>query len=200
MNLDIVIPVRDPAQGKARLAGLLSSADRAALNRLFFRHVLGVALEIAPPARCQVVSRDSGILQMAREAGDSAILETGHGLNTALEQVASGLGREDPLLSLSTDLPFLACVDVVMLLEMGRHAEVVVACDHAGTGTNALLMRRPRLISYRYGPMSHEAHVEEARRTGLDHATCRREAFERDIDTPDDLRALLADFGSGQLR
>ena len=154
----IVIPVRDPAEGKTRLAPVLAPAEREALNRGFYRHVLDIALQVALASRIHVISRSAWVLQIAAAAGANAIAEQATGLNAALEQVAATIGRGAPLLTLSTDLPLLGAEDLAALATHSEKTEVVAACDRAGCGTNALLLRRPGLISYRYGPGSLAAH------------------------------------------
>jgi 2-phospho-L-lactate guanylyltransferase len=191
VTVRIVIPVKAPERGKARLAEALSASARAALNLRFFDHVLGLALRVAP-GRCHVVSRSPDMLARAATAGAHAIVEWGEGLNPALEQAARQLGGEAPILTLSTDLPLLEESDLAALIAASRRWPVVAASDLAGAGTNALVLGRPGLISYRYGAASLAAHRREAEQAGLSFHSLFARGLATDIDTPADLSALRA--------
>ncbi|PKP97049.1 MAG: 2-phospho-L-lactate guanylyltransferase [Alphaproteobacteria bacterium HGW-Alphaproteobacteria-13] len=189
MTPRIIIAARPFEEGKARLSAALSPAARARLNRRLFDHVLAAA----GPERCIVVSRSAALLDRARAAGATGLAETGTELNAALTEAAAAAG-EGPLLALSTDLPLLTPADIAAMIEAGASADIVAAPDASGTGTNALLMARPGLIPYRYGPGSFTAHQDAARRAGLHFARIDRPGLAQDIDTPADLARLPPDF------
>lgn len=191
MTPRIIIPVRPFAEGKTRLATALSAAEREALNRRFFEHVLGVARQVSD---CHVISRSDAVLEAARAAGAQAIEETGDDLNGALAQASAVVGAlaDAPVMALSCDLPFVTVEDLIALIVAGSESDVVAACDTEGRGTNALLQRRPGLIPYRYGADSIAAHRGEAERAGLRFAVITRPGLGEDIDTPDQLAAMRA--------
>lgn len=183
MSLRIVIPVRPLGQGKTRLSPALSGPARAELARAMFAHVQDVARTLAP---VHVISRDPAVLAMT----DHPIRESGEGLNPALEQAARELGGTGPLLALSADLPLLSGEDLAAMIALLDKAEVVTAPDRAGLGTNALLLGRPRLIPYRFGPDSLAAHRMLAEQAGLRFVLCHRAGLASDVDRPEDLALL----------
>ena len=187
----ILLPVRPFAEGKTRLAVALSMAERETLNRRFFEHVLGVASRVGD---CHVISRSEAVLEAARAAGAQAIAEAGDGLNDALEQASALVAAlaDKPVMALSCDLPFLTVDDIAALIAAGEDSDVVAACDTEGRGTNALLLRRPGLIPYRYGMDSIAAHRTEAAQAGLRFTVVARPGLGEDIDTPDQLAAMRA--------
>ena len=189
MTPRILLPVRPFAEGKTRLAAVLSAAEREALNQRFFEHVLGVASEVGD---CHVISRSEAVLEAARAAGARAIMETGDGLNDALAQASGVVAAlaDTPVMALSCDLPFLTVDDLTALIAAGKDSDVVAACDTEGHGTNALLLRRPGLIPFRYGMHSIAAHRAEAEGVGLRFAIVTRQGLGEDIDTPDQLAAM----------
>lgn len=191
MTPRIIIPVRPFAEGKTRLAGALSAGEREALNRRFFEHVLGVARQVSD---CHVISRSDAVLEAARAAGAQAIMETGEDLNDALTQASAAVGAlaDGPVMALSCDLPFVTVEDLAALILAGKGNDVVAACDTEGRGTNALLLRQPGLIPYRYGVDSIAAHRAEAEQAGLNFAVVARPGLGEDIDTPDQLAAMRA--------
>lgn len=191
-DLRILIAVRPPEEGKSRLAPALSPARRDLLNRRLFGNVCDVALSFLPADRIIIVSRSPALLAEARDKGMQAILETGSGLNEALEQgaaLAASQG-EGPLLTLATDLPLLTREDLVAMQDAGGRSDVVIAPDHSGRGTNALLLIRPQAIPFRYGPDSLQAHILACGEAGLRHELVRRPGLSLDVDAPEDLSRL----------
>ena len=67
-------------------------------------------------------------------------------------------------------------------------ADVVIATDREGEGTNALLLKRPGLIPLRFGPGSCAAHVGEAGRAGHRVSILRRPGLADDVDLPEHLQ------------
>lgn len=183
MSLRIVIPVRPLGQGKTRLSPILSSPARAELARAMFAHVLGVARQLAP---VHVISRDADVLALAQHP----LRELGEGLNPALEQAARELGGDRPVLALSADLPLLSAQDLAAMVALLDEADVIAAPDRAGRGTNALLLARPGLIAYRFGPDSLSAHRGAATAAGLRFTCCERPGLASDVDRPEDLALL----------
>lgn len=194
MSVWIIIPVRPFGEGKSRLAAVLSPAERKAFNRRMFANVLRVASTVAPPGHILVVSRAAEVHDLARAAGTVFVEEREHTLNGALAQ-ASEYARKhgaSAVLSLSTDLPSLESDDVRAMLDAAKNdAPVcVIAPDHAGTGTNALLVSPPSAIPYLYGKDSALAHRDAAEAAGLPFTIVRRIGLQRDIDTEEDFRAF----------
>lgn len=189
MSAAIVIPVKPFAEAKQRLAGAMGGERREALSRSFFEHVLAIAMSFRPAVRVQVVSRSEEILAFARHAGAEAVSEQAEGHNPALEQVMAALKCEGdrPILILSSDLPLLSGSDVAAMLALEGQADIGIATDAAGEGTNALFLSRPCLIPLRFGPGSCAAHRKEAEGAGLRSEVIDRPGLARDIDSPDDL-------------
>lgn len=193
MGVRVIIPVRPLDEGKTRLAPALSPAERIALNQQFFRHVLDICRAVVPASQCLVVSRSANVLDEARAAGVRPVMEAGDGLNAALEQAARAAAAEgqNPILTISTDLPLLSRGDLDALIKMGERVEMVIAPDRTETGTNALLLRRPGLIPYCYGSRSFEAHCAAARKHELSVEVIERPGLACDVDTPTDLQKLV---------
>ncbi len=72
-------------------------------------------------------------------------------------------------------------------LEGAAHSTVVVAPCRHGTGTNALLIHPPGLISFAFGPDSFAAHCAAARAAGVEPVIYRSVTVALDLDTPEDL-------------
>lgn len=190
MSCFVVMAVRPVDEGKSRLSKTLSEDDRKSLNIKMFRHVFEIARKVFPAENIVVISRSEALLDEARSAGAHGEAETGHELNAALNQgsrFAVDLGAT-ALVTLSSDLPFLEIDDIHALL--AAQGDVVIATDRVRIGTNALLIRRPLAIPYRYGGESLAAHKAAAAEAGLTITVIERPGLARDIDTPDDLAEL----------
>ena len=190
MSINIIIPVRSPEEGKSRLSGVLDAGGRAAIVEQMFRKVLDAALALGEPARCHVVSGSPLLLELARQKGATPIRETVRGLNPALTAAVSHMEPDLPVMALHADLPLLETNDLTAMAEALSRAEVVAASDHAGLGTNALLLSRPGLIPYAFGVESLARHLALAERAGLRFARIDRAGLSTDIDEPVDLVRL----------
>lgn len=214
-----VVPLRDGVSGKSRLAAVLSDADRRTLVAVLARHVIRVLLGTPQVTRVVVVTGDvpftRRVLDGVPGAAAVEILEQPPdrpGLNPALElarahlststAVSTGDLPAGDLLVVHADLPALTSSDVVALTD--EPAEVVIATDRAGTGTNLLLLRGGEEFRFRFGEGSRGAHEREAERAGLGVVVVRRPGTAVDLDTTDDWAELPAHVrhavGHGMLR
>ncbi len=189
MSAWIVIPVRSFGEGKSRLSGVLTPAEREAFNREMFAHVLAVAATVVPPERVIVISRDAA-RDLVEASGAVFLDEDGHTLNAALTQAAvhARACGATAVLSLSTDLPSLERADVEAMLDAATDAGCVIAPDRWGKGTNALCLSPPAAIPYLYGDHSAAAHQKAAEVAGLRVTFVDRPGLARDIDTVEDYR------------
>ena len=73
----------------------------------------------------------------------------------------------------------------------------VMAPDHTGHGTNALLLAPPQLIAPRFGPESFRTHLRAAHAAGTTPQIVRSPGLEYDIDEPADLQRLLGGERAG---
>jgi len=186
-----IVPCKPYHQAKTRLADCLSLEQRIRLSRWLLRRTLRLVRRHL--TRIVVVSRDPHVLKDAKRYGGLPIEEEGDELNAALIQasqfvLAHGVAGT---LILPTDLPFLSDEDVRALLRaaVGTPALVIAPCQH-GTGTNALLMRPPLLIPFRFGAASFARHVASAQAMGIQPAIVRTPTLAFDLDTPEDWDVL----------
>ncbi len=189
-----LVPAKELGQAKARLNAVLSYEQRRALSVAMLADVLA-ALRACPSLRkVALVSRDDQLLRLGRQMGALSLPEPGGmaGLNDALTFARGELVTRavDTLLVIPADLPLLTREDIETLLReipRPRGALVVPARDR---GTNALALRPPFVIPFRFGPSSADAHAEEAARVGLPCRILSMANIALDIDTPADLEEL----------
>jgi 2-phospho-L-lactate guanylyltransferase len=174
-----VVPMKSMDLAKGRLSGVLDAAGRRALAQQMLDHVLATLRE-AGLGNVQVASADDGTGDLNADVAAAA--------RRAQEQGAS------ELLLVMADLPYLGAADIAALIEAGRTSDIVIAEAKDG-GTNALLLRPPTVLQFAFATSRPSAafHADHARNVGIEPAFVRRPGLARDIDTPDDLQALVSD-------
>ena len=200
-----VVPVKHLKAGKSRLATVLSPQAREGFSRDMLRRTVGLLARSSVIERTLVISRDASALRLAREQGAFTVSEpSASELNGALQkatQVAASLGATGVLV-LPSDLPLLGENDVEALAGVnGAERIVVLAPDRHGTGTNALFVRPPGLLRYRFGAGSLDAHRQQARSQGATVRVHRLPGVEFDVDEPADLhrlQSMKAEFGDAE--
>lgn len=178
-TLAAVVPMKSMDLAKSRLASVLDAAGRHALARQMVDHVIGT-LKQAGFETVRVASGDQG-------KGDLNVDVT------AAARLVESEGATDLLLVMA-DLPYLTVPDVAALIAAGRKSPVVIAEAKDG-GTNALLLRPPSVLKFSFATNQPSAalHGVEARKAGIEPLFISRPGLARDIDTPADLEALIAD-------
>ncbi|MBA4180097.1 MAG: 2-phospho-L-lactate guanylyltransferase [Anaerolinea sp.] len=187
----VLIPLKAPSEAKERLAGILDRGERRELAITTFRGVVEAVL--AAGLELAVVTPD-----VAAAAG----LLTSDATLIAESPVASGLSAQieyalaqpsfasfEHVLILHADLP-LATPEALRALA-GRADAGVTMVESADGGTNALLAPLPLDFDLQYGSGSYAKHRTAAAAAGLAVHRFASPALALDLDTPEDIRALL---------
>ena len=199
-----VVPVKDLERAKRRLAGALDPAARRGLSLAMLADVLD-ALDATPGLDgIAVVSRDGDVAALARRRGLRVIPEAGAGLNAAVAQAANVLSGNvlsaegcARLLVMPADLPLAAPEEIAAVLAALAEAPgLALVPDRHGVGTNALACSPPHAIAPSFGAGSFARHLEAARDAGIPATVLRLPGLGLDIDTPEDLRALMETPGA----
>jgi 2-phospho-L-lactate guanylyltransferase len=196
-----IVPVKPFDEAKSRLESVLDATARGDLARSLMRHSIRTLRASPGVDHVLVVSSQPEVLALAAELGATALEEAGGGLNPALEQardhaVEAGAGS---VMVVAGDLPFLAEADVAALLEAASDADVVIAGDRDAVGTNALLLRPPASIAFRFGESSLQRHRELAAEASLTVSLISRPGLAFDVDLPRDWLDLQAMTGEGSV-
>lgn len=186
-----IVPIKPFYSSKSRLAGVLSSDERAALSQEMLEHTLAVLTQVESVHGALVVSRDPAALAIAREYDANTVQESGSPeLNVALERattVVTTWGAKRVLV-LPSDLPLLTQEDVIGLLANGQYPrQVVIAPDRREEGTNALVMKPPDLMEVAFGNGSFAEHIHRAEAVGAHVREYRSPTVALDVDLPEDL-------------
>jgi 2-phospho-L-lactate guanylyltransferase len=194
VSLRIVVPHRGLEAAKTRLASSLSPDERMFLASQLLQRVLKVAREVT--ADVVVITPSRALRESVEPSGARLVVQRGMGLNEGLEQARFDALVEDvrTMIVLHGDLPNLQATDVEVLLDAlpaDGSPGVAIAPDRAGTGTNALVLRPPGVIQFRFGVGSFAKHVAEVERAGVPLVAVNRAGLAFDLDTPEDLARWL---------
>ncbi len=194
-----VIPVRGLEGAKSRLGGVLDAEERRDLVSALLRRVVAAAAETPGLSEVVVVSPDPEALELAAEAGARPLLQSGMGLNEALEAARADVlaGGPAAVLVLPADLPTIEASSVAAIVERaGPPPSVVLVPDRHGRGTNALLLAPAGIIDFAFGGDSRAEHAARARAAGARYDEVDA-GLGLDLDTADDL--LLVEEARAQI-
>lgn len=194
MSTRIIVPHRGLEAAKTRLAPSLDPDERIMLASQLLQRVLKVAGEVSDDV--VVISPSRPLAEIVEASGARLSVQRGMGLNAGLDQARSealldGIGT---LIVLHGDLPNLRAGDIDTLaggLPSDGSPGVAIGPDRAGTGTNALALRPPGVINFRFGTGSFAAHAAEVERAGVPCVAVNRAGIAFDLDTPADLARWL---------
>src|SRR4051794_36805567 len=194
MRTVAVLPVKSFGRAKQRLRP--AGVDRAELAAAMVGDVLEALGAVRGLDGIVVVSaedpaeRTAGIdwVHDPDEVGQSAAAL--RGVRTA---VARGAQRG---LLVPGDCPALDPVEADDLL-VSAAPGVVIVPDRHGSGTNALLLDPPTVLTPAFGPGSFARHAALAHAAGATVRVGRLPSLELDVDTPGDLAALRAALAAG---
>ncbi len=207
MTVWALIPAKDAARAKSRLARSLSPQARRTFALRTLRHVVGAAVATGAIDRCVVISAAQEVLEVAAAAGATPLRElpparrpagagsgVEQGLNSALAQgiQLAVAGGASAVLLMAADLPLVDPATLTTLVDcLGKSDGVVLAPDRHGQGTNALVIRPPRALPPAFGPDSLRRHRELALARGLEVRICSLEGLALDVDTEEDVREFV---------
>lgn len=190
-----VVPVKNFADAKQRLAGVLSRPERQALFRAMVEDVLETLASSSGLAGVLLVTRDPEAKQLAdyyqarvlveeRNAGHTAA--TCFGARTLKEEGALGM------LQVPGDIPLISTEDINTFLQSHSEAPAItIAPSWDQRGSNAIACSPPDLLPLRFGDDSFFPHVQRAREVGVEPSIVTRPGFALDLDTPGDVARFL---------
>ena len=191
----LLIPIKDPANEKTRLAEVLTLDERRRLAWAMFEDV-GRAVALArKPDRVVMVTSFARAIERARDFGWDVLTEESQISESASVDWASRLLSErgfDVVMRLPADLPLVRPEDIDELLSIELDSPgALLVPSREGAGTNAIIRTPPTLFPSRFGPNSFKLHRREAARVGVECVIVNNARIALDIDEPADVELLL---------
>lgn len=194
-----VVPVKDTAAAKQRLAGAVPPALRQGLALAMLEDVLAALAAAHGLAGRLLVTTDPAAVALAARYGAQCTAEAaGDGHTGAVMATARRLAREKRggLLTVPGDIPLVTPSEVEQLLAAHRPGpSFTIAPSHDEQGSNAVLMSPPDAVELRFGDDSFYPHLAAAEARGIAPTVLHLPGIALDIDNPIDL-AHFARLGS----
>jgi 2-phospho-L-lactate guanylyltransferase len=194
-----IVPVKDTAAAKTRLAPALPPHLRQAFFLAMLEDVLAALAEVPTLAGRLLVTTDAAARRLATRYGTECWAEgadAGHsGAVTAASHrlAAEGCGG---MLTLPGDIPLVTAAEIAALIAAHRPApSFTIAPSHDERGSNAILMSPPDAVPLRFGDDSFFPHLAAAEACGIAPTVLHLPGIALDIDNPADL-AHFAGLGS----
>ena len=191
-----VVPAKDLAQAKQRLAGVLSVEERQGLAQAMLEDVLAALAGVPILAGTIVVTREAALAGTARSLGARVIADLRHeGPNAAIMLAASQLSAEraDGMLAIPADVPLVTSAEIAEIAAAAPALPAVTLVPAlADMGTNAIALAPVDAIPIGFGKQSFFHHLEAGLERGITPRILRLPGLGLDIDRPEDLGAFLA--------
>jgi len=193
MRTAAVLPVKSFGRAKQRLDAAVQQPARAGLAAAMVGDVLAALGRVEALDDVIVVTAEPRAAAAAGAAGAHVVhdpAETGQSDAAALGVAAAVARGAARALLVPGDCPSLDPGEVAALLT--GDGSVVIVPDRHGTGTNALLLTPPEVMSPAFGPGSFARHTARAAAAGASVRIAHAPSLALDVDTPGDLAALRA--------
>jgi len=190
----LLIPVKDLATAKQRLAPVLTQWQRSQLAEAMLRDVMIAAAGVQNRLDVALVTADARARQLAREVGFGVIEDACNESETAAIEMATawcGQRGYDTTVVIPGDIPLVTSEELHRVLDAAPAAGVVFVPAYDRRGSNCILRRPASLIPLRFGNDSFLPHCEAMRRTGKELVILEMPGIGLDIDNPHELEMLV---------
>ena len=187
----ILIPVKNLATAKQRLASVLDQPRRTELAQAMLLDVMQ-AVANSSTKQTAIVTTDRHALKLAQEFNFETIADNNVSETAAIElatQVCESRGIESTLV-IPGDIPLITAQELDQILEAAPAEGSVLVPAADGRGTNAIFRRPAGLFPLRFGNDSFKPHLSAAQATGKPCIVLSLPGIGLDVDNPADLRRL----------
>jgi 2-phospho-L-lactate guanylyltransferase len=193
----ILIPVKNLASAKQRLASVLPQSDRTELAQTMLKDVLEAVSE-ALADDVALVTSDQFAIELANLFQFEVIRDYSNISETAAiemaTQVCESRGIQTTLV-LPGDIPLIEATEVKAIYESAPELGCVLVPSRDKRGSNAVLRRPASLFPLCFGNDSFIPHLTSAIATNSPCVVLSLPGIALDIDTPEDLQQLALAAG-----
>ena len=187
-----ILPVKAFDRAKTRLSSVLASTQRESVAWLMATDVLRALISTSEIDRILLLGQGPEQEELARRFGcayenDDPTLDVSANV-TQIAQMPR-IQSAKTFLLVAADLPRLCSKDFARILR--GHEEGVTICRAIRDGgTNAFIATMPQQVKFSFGAGSAKRHALAAQAAGQKVSVLDDTAFQRDIDTAEDLQYL----------
>jgi 2-phospho-L-lactate/phosphoenolpyruvate guanylyltransferase len=190
----ILIPVKNLATAKQRLASLLSQAVRTELAQVMLLDVLDAVAGFSNHPHVSLVTSDPFAIDSARQFGCDVIPDNQNRSESDAIEMATKICEArgmDYTVVIPADIPLIQSSELETILANAPNRGSLLVPASDGRGTNAAVRRPAGLFPLRFGNDSFKPHLASAQATGLPCTVISLPGIGLDIDNPSDLRQLV---------
>lgn len=191
----ILVPIKNTARAKQRLASILDQTARTQLAQAMLSDVLTTLEGWKNRPQVAVVTSDPYATNLALEYRFEVIPDPHDPGETGAIQMATRVSverGEESTLVIPADIPLIESWELDEIYRQAPAEGSVLVPAGDGRGTNAAFRRPADLFPLRFGNDSFQPHHAAARATGKPAIVLNLPGIALDVDNPPDLQRLLA--------
>jgi 2-phospho-L-lactate/phosphoenolpyruvate guanylyltransferase len=191
----ILVPVKNLASAKQRLASVLDQTSRTKLAQAMLQDVLSVLHAWEDRPAVAVVSSDSYAVSLAVQYGFEVIPDPDNPGETGAIEMATRICVERGVewtLVIPADIPLVEAWELGEVLKQAPNEGSLLVPAADGRGTNAAFRRPADLFPLRFGNDSFKPHHAAAQATGKPCIVLKLPGIAVDVDNPEDLQELIS--------
>lgn len=191
----ILVPIKNTASAKQRLASILDQPARTQLAQAMLTDVLTAIHDWKTRPSVGIVTGDPYAGDLAARYHFEVIPDPDNPGETGAIEMATRLcveRGEDSTLVIPADIPLLQSWELEKIYKHAPSQGTVLAPAGDGRGTNAVLRRPANLFPLRFGNDSFKPHHAAAQAIGKPCIVLSLPGIAVDVDNPADLRQLLS--------
>jgi 2-phospho-L-lactate guanylyltransferase len=191
----ILVPIKNTANAKQRLAPVLSQDLRTELAQAMLHDVLSTLHGWSDRPHVGIVTADPYATSLAKEYGFEIIPDTENPGETGAIEMATQLcveRSEDFTLVIPADIPLIEAWELEEIIRNAPAMGSVLVPAGDGRGTNAAFRRPANLFPLRFGNDSFKPHHAAAQATGKPCVMLQLPGIAVDVDNPAELQHLIS--------
>jgi 2-phospho-L-lactate guanylyltransferase len=189
----ILVPVKNLAHAKQRLASMLDQPTRTQLAQAMLFDVLETLATWANRPEVSIVTSDPFAIELAHQFDFQIISDSANRSETDAIEVATRVCESrgaDSTLVIPADIPLINASELEKILQSAPDQGTVLVPAADGRGTNAAWRRPAGLFPLRFGNDSFKPHLAAARATQMPCVVLELPGIALDVDNPFDLKQL----------
>lgn len=191
----ILVPVKNTASAKQRLASLLDQSCRTQLAQVMLHDVLAAVHGWRNRPAVGIVTGDPYATRLAEEYKFEVIPDPENPGETGAIEMATRIcveRGEESTLVIPADIPLIQAWELEEIFKHAPGCGTVLVPAGDGRGTNAVLRRPADLFPLRFGNDSFKPHHAAAQATGNPCVVLHLSGIAVDVDNPSDLQQLIS--------